>query len=247
MVDALGQRAKIGVVVPSTNTIVQPDFDALRPDGVTNHVARIMIPNMAIQNDDDFLELMKKVEGELYAAVDRVMTAAPDYLVIGISSTIFWDGYDASEKRRQALEDHTGIPTSGGSFALAAALEAYGVKKVAAFSPYQPIADAQVTKFLTDRGFEVVRFKGLRCADPHAIAAVSEDELRRLLIEIDGDDVEAIVQVGTNLSMARLAAEAERWLGKPVIAINPATYWHTLRRLGIRDRIAGHSPLLTEH
>jgi len=247
MVDALGRRAKIGVVVPSTNTVVQPDFDTLRPEGVTNHVSRIMIPNMPIRSDEDFVALMKAVEGELYAAVDRIMTAAPDYLVIGISSTIFWDGYDASEARRQALEDHAGIPTSGGSFALAAALEAHGVRKVAVLSPYQPIADAQVTKFLTDRGFEVVRFKGLRCADPIAIAAVGEDVLRRHLIEIDGDDVEAIVQVGTNLSMARLAVEAARWLGKPVLAINPATYWHTLRSLGIRDRIAGHGPLLGEH
>ncbi len=47
-------------------------------------------------------------------------------------------------------------------------------------------------------------------------------------------------------ALGQRAVEAERWLAKPVIAINPATYWHTLRRLGIRDRIAGHGPLL-EH
>ncbi len=48
-----------------------------------------------------------------------------------------------------------------------------------------------------------------------------------------------IVQVGTNLSILRLAAAAEMWLGKPVIAINTATYWHALRQNKISDKIAG--------
>jgi len=54
------------------------------------------------------------------------------------------------------------------------------------------------------------------------------------------------VQVGTNLSMVRLAAAAELWLGKPVIAINTATYWHALRQNQIADKIAGLGRLLEE-
>ena len=46
--------------------------------------------------------------------------------------------------------------------------------------------------------------------------------------------------------MARLAAQAEVWLGKPVIAINTATYWYALRRNGIRDKVAGFGRLLAE-
>ena len=66
------------------------------------------------------------------------------------------------------------------------------------------------------------------------------------LRQLDGDDVDAIVQVGTNLCMSRLAGEAERWLGKPVIAINTATYWHALRTNGINDKIQGFGCLLSE-
>src|SRR6185295_18214308 len=51
MGDALGYRAKFAVLAPSTNTIVQPEFDAMRPRGVTNHFGRIHIPNTAIKND----------------------------------------------------------------------------------------------------------------------------------------------------------------------------------------------------
>ncbi len=58
--------------------------------------------------------------------------------------------------------------------------------------------------------------------------------------------MDAIVQVGTNLSMVRLAAAAEMWLGKPVIAINTATYWHALRANGITDRMEGFGRLLAE-
>lgn len=61
-----------------------------------------------------------------------------------------------------------------------------------------------------------------------------------------GRDVDAILQVGPNLSMVRLAAAAELWLGKPVVAINTATYWHALRANGIMDKIAGFGRLLEE-
>ena len=74
MPDARGWRGKIAVVAPSTNTIVQPDFDDLRPHGVTNHFGRIAIPNMPLRNDDDFKALMDAIGAELYAAVDRCMT-----------------------------------------------------------------------------------------------------------------------------------------------------------------------------
>ena len=39
MTDALGWRMKFGVIAPSTNTVVQPEFDMMRPRGVTNHFA----------------------------------------------------------------------------------------------------------------------------------------------------------------------------------------------------------------
>ena len=54
-------------------------------------------------------------------------------------------------------------------------------------------------------------------------------------------------QCGTNLSMVSLADEAERWLHKPVIAINAATWWMALRDNGITDQIRGAGSLLREH
>ena len=73
-----------------------------------------------------------------------------------------------------------------------------------------------------------------------------EEELRQALIEVDGEDVDALVQAGTNLSMVGLADEAERWLGKPVIAINAATWWMALRENGIEEKVYGAGRLLRE-
>jgi maleate isomerase len=110
-----------------------------------------------------------------------------------------------------------------------------------------PVADGQVRRFFTDCGFEVVRLKGLRCDSPVTIAHVSERTLRDAILEVDGPDVDAIVQVGTNLIMARLAGIAEFWLDKPVIAINTATYWHALRENGIDDQRDGFGSLMLRH
>jgi maleate isomerase len=248
MVDALGWRLKLGVIAPSTNTVVQPEFDAMRPPGVTNHFSRIHIPNEPLLSDDDFTLLIERVRREIMAAIDRVMTCEPDHLVMGMSSETFWDGLDGSERLKERVEARAGVKVTMGSDAAREALRCYGdLKRIAVVTPYLAVADAQVRRFFVDCGFEVVRLDGLKCASPVLIAHVSEAELRDAMRRVDGADVEAIVQVGTNLAMARLAAAAELWLEKPVIAINTATYRSALRANGIDDRIAGFGSLLARH
>jgi maleate isomerase len=248
MTDALGWRMKFGVIAPSTNTVVQPEYDMMRPRGVTNHFARIHIPNDPLRGDTDFETLIDRVRGELLAAVDRVMTCEPDHLIMGMSSETFWDGLDGSERLRERIEAHAGIAVTMGSEASRRALERYGdIKRIGVVTPYMPVADQQVRRFFTDCGFEVVRLVGLKCASPVLIAHVGEQELRDAVLAVNGPEVEAIVQVGTNLAMAQLATAAELWLDKPVLAINTATYWWALRRNGITDPIDGFGPLLRNH
>ena len=126
-------------------------------------------------------------------------------------------------------------------------MKLFGAKKIAVVTPYTPIGDANVRKFFTELGFEVGRIKGLCCPSAVSIAHVSEQTLREAILEVDGPDVDAIVQCGTNLCMTELADEAERWLGKPVIAINAATWWMALRENGIDDQLQGYGSLLREH
>ena len=79
------------------------------------------------------------------------------------------------------------------------------------------------------------------------IARVGDERLREVVAELDGPDVEAIVQVGTNLSFVGPAETAGTELGKPVVAINSATLWHALREHGMADQVSGAGSLLREH
>jgi maleate isomerase len=245
--DALASRLKIGVIGPSTNTIVQPDFDAMRPAGVTNHYSRIIVENASAVSNASFAEGTRKIADNVLDAVRSVMSCAPDYLSMGMSAVTFQGGAKGAEAFRKTVEDASGLQLSTGSLSLIEAFKAYGgIKRVAFLSPYFPVANAQVKGFLEDHGLEVVRDICFRCPSWTAIAHVREDYIRDRLHELNGPDVDALIQVGTNLSMVRLAAAAELWLGKPVIAINTATYWNALRGAGITDQMQGFGRLLAE-
>src|SRR5262245_17751370 len=89
----------------------------------------------------------------------------------------------------------------------------------------------QVRRFFRDCGFEVVRLKGFKCASPVLIAHVPERELRDAILEVNGPDVDAVIQVGTNLAMARLAGIAEFWLDKLVLRSADVTPCFAIRTI----------------
>jgi maleate isomerase len=245
--DILGWRRLFGVMGPSTNTVVQPDFDRLRPAGVTNHYARIFTPDADAISNETFRAGIGLIGANTIDAVRSVMTCAPDYLIMGMSAVTFFDGAAGANRFIAQVKDVSGLDVSVGSHACAAALSAFGgIRRLAVLSPYWPVMNEEVARYFADMGFTVVRDVALQCRSWTGIAQVSPQQCVAALKQLDGDDVDAIVQVGTNLSMLRLAAMAELWLGKPVIAINAATYWHALRANGITDRIEGCGRLFEE-
>ncbi len=247
MGDVQGYRKLLGVIAPSTNTVVQPDMERMRPVGVTNHTSRIFVQDPVALSNEDFLVGTQAISDATLDAVRSVMTCRPDYLVLGMSAVTFYGGVEGNRAWKANVEAVAGVGASTGAESVAAALKAYGgVKTVSFVSPYYPVANAEVRRFLEESGFTVKRDAALECKRWTDIAKVTPETLRSVIHDLDGDDVDAIVQVGTNLSMVDLAAEYEAKLSKPVIAINTATYWHGLRACGIEDRIAGLGRLLAE-
>ncbi len=247
-VDALGYRKKFGVIIPSTNTIVETDFHKMFVPGVTPNVSRIHIRDQDLSSDAKFEELLLQIRDEIGYAIERVLTCEPDAMVMGMSAETFWNGLEGNREFTQRIEELSqGLSVATGAEACEKALNCFGAKRIGVVTPYQPIGDKNVVRFFNDIGFEVVKIKGLKCPTAVAIAHVTEDELRDSLIEVNSDDVDAIVQCGTNLSMVSLAEEAERWFRKPVIAINAATWWLALRNNGIKDKVYGCGRLLHEH
>ncbi|KAA1420492.1 arylmalonate decarboxylase [Mumia zhuanghuii] len=248
MTDRLGYRRKFGVIAPSTNTIVQPEFDMMRVPGVTSHYGRILIRDGRIADDEGMQNLLVQIRAAMADCVEGIMTMEPDYMVMGMSAETFWDGVEGNRQFVQQIKDLSGgLGVATGAEACERALQLFGAKKIGIVTPYTPIGDENVRKFFTELGFEVGKIKGFSCESAVAIAHVSEQQLREAIIEVDGPDVDAIVQCGTNLCMTELADEAERWLGKPVIAINAATWWMALRENGIEEKIYGFGSLLRDH
>ena len=250
MVDTLGYRMKFGVIAPSTNTSVEPEFAWMQPDGVTNHFSRIETPDMAVTDDESFGELVRIISENTLAAIDSVKTCDPGYVVMGMSAETFWDGTGRADRLQKEFEERAGTGVSMGSQACQAALKAYSeekpIKTIACLTPYMPLGDSMVKTFFSELGYDVLKVIGLKSASPMLIAHESEDKMRKAIMELNELNPDAIVQCGTNLACVRVAAEAEKWLNKPVIAINAATYWHALRANNINDKMQGFGRLLSD-
>jgi maleate isomerase len=245
--DALGYRHKFAVIIPSTNTIVEPDFYSMSVAGVTPHVSRIHIRDQNLSSDAAFENLLEQIRVEIAFAIERVLTCEPDYMVMGMSAETFWDGLEGNREFTQRIKDLSGLDVATGAEACENALNCFGAKKIAVITPYQSVGDKNVVRFFNDIGFEVTKIKGLKCPTAVSIAHVSGAELLDAILEVDSPDVDAIVQCGTNLSMIKLADEVEYRLKKPVIAINAATWWLALRKNNIDEKLFGCGRLLREH
>lgn len=243
----VGPRGRFAVIVPSTNTVVEHDLAAIRPEGCTFHAGRMYIADPSLGDDADFTALLGQIRESIRIAVRDALTCQPDHMLMGMSAETFWGGVAGNVAFEDRIREQTGLAVSTGATSCRLALEAFGARRIAVFSPYQPVADQQVGTYFAEAGFDVAAVTGLRCATATSISEVPADVLDEVVRGLDGDDVDAIVQVGTNLSFVAQASRLEATLGKPVIAINAATLWHGLRAVGIEDRISGHGRLLAEH
>ena len=242
--DQLGYRGRIALVVPSTNTTCQPESERLRPRGVTNHVGRVSIKERPLTSEQAFMEHVQAMRDGMRTAIDQVITCQPTHVIMGVALEAFWGGVAAADALQAELAERAGVGVSMGSSATVAALRCLGAQRIAVLTPHQPRGDEQVRRYFEEAGFTIPRLTGLKCASPVLIAHTTRQQVIDALRGLDGDDIDAIVQVGTNLAAIETCAQAEAWLGKPVLAINAITYWDALRRSGIEDRIHGCGSIL---
>lgn len=251
MTDALGWRLKLGVVTPSVNTVVQPEYDDMRPRGVTNHIARIHIPDWVVNNDEDFDGLVRDIDRNVDDAVGSVLTCDPACVVLGVSIEAVYGDPKAGEAIRDRLRAKFGedLQLIHAGDAIPSALRAVGVEDgpISLITPYQPSSEPHLRSFVESRGYELHTAVHLRSPTAVQIAHTSGETLRRELKRLAADRPRAIVQFGANMSMGRIAAEAEQWLELPVISVNTATYWYALRSNGIDDQAEGFGQLLAHH
>ena len=246
MTDTLGWRKKFAVLIPSTNTIVEPQYHMMSVPGVTVHTGRVYVSNPDTSSGAAFRSMLDQLKTDMEPAITRVASAEPDYFVMGMATDALEDGVEGNRQIIELIKDRTGLDTAMSAQAVQRALNLYNAKKIGVLTPYNEATNKSVIQFFDDLGFEVVSIKALNFPNAIAFAHEPEKNVRSALAEVNSGKIEAIVQSGTNLNTVRFADEAERWLGKPVITYNAATWWMALRDNGIEDKLYGFGRLVRE-
>ena len=243
--DTLGHRCVMGVVAPATNTAVQAEMDALRIDGVINAHARIANPEQRVAADADTLAVRTAMVSGLMDAVDTLAPCRPDHVILGVMVENFVGGSAAGATLIRDVGTRLGCGVTDYSSAILAALEAIFGRpaRIGLLTPFMPVGDAAARRLFEEAGHAVVRLVGLRAPSPASIGRMPLERLRSAVAELNGLEVEVIIQVGTGLPFAALARAAEDELDKPVLASNPVSYWRALRACGITDAMPGEGRL----
>mgnify|MGYP006444241985 FL=1 len=179
-----------------------------------------------------------------------ILTAEMDYIMMGMSAETFWGGLEGNAEFESRLRDVMGpdMGLTSGANAVQDALNSFGVKNISVVSPYQEVGDVQVLRFFEESGFNVINNIGLRCDTATSISHTPQKDVIQCVVnDLDGDNVDAIVQVGTNMSNSDLFPTLEKQLQKPCIPINVATIWHSYRALGIDDKFIGKGWLMERY
>ena len=235
-----GWIAKIGLIVPSTNTVNEAEWARMLPPGISVHTARVLLMGKASR------ESFEAMAGLVEKAARELATAEVDLIAYGCTSGSF---LCPSDEIRGTISKIAACPAVTTSDAVVAALRALGATRIALATPYLDIVTREEVDFLGREGFEVLAWHGLRLGKTQAkrrsINRVPADVTLRLARFVDRrPEADAIFLSCTALPTIAVVAALEEELGKPVVTSNQATLWHSLRSLGIGARIAGFGALL---
>jgi maleate isomerase len=234
-----GWRARIGLIVPSSNTTMEPEFSKIMPEGVSVHTARLKLVNV------DAESLRKMAERSVEAAED-LATAEVDLIVYGCTTGSLLEGSRWEEELRLRIEKATGITVITTAQAVVKSLKALGARKVSVATPYIEELNEREKRFLEENGFKVIKIKGLGIVKNTEIGKQPPWVAYRLALEVARDsDADVLFISCTNFRTLEVINYLEETLQIPVISSNTSTAWLALRTLGIRDSI-NYGKLLRE-
>jgi maleate isomerase len=230
---------RIGLLVPSSNTTVEPEFYRALPRSVTLHTARLFLTRIA---PDAILGMVKDMETQ----AKLLASADVDVIVLGATAPSFLNGLGYDRQLIAQLEAATGKRATTTSTALVEAIGAIGAKRVVLASAYDEKVNGIAKVFLEASGLEVAGMDGLSLVDNLVVGRLSSDTAYDLAMKVDRPDVDAIVLSCTNWQTMDAIERIERDAGKPVISTTQATIWAALRAIGHTESIEGYGRLLRE-
>jgi arylmalonate decarboxylase len=232
-----GFRAKIGLVIPSNNTVIEPELWSMRPAGVTLHGNRILSRGSTPEGIVEMEKSTARAVGELRAGQMSV-------IVYACLATSLVKGLDWTRKVARQITSDTGCPATTAATATFEALQALGARRVAIATPYPDRIQALVPAFVAACGLELVSTGNLTVQNSLDLWKVPGEQVHALARRVDVPEAEALCIVATDLPTIGEIAALERALDKPVVTTNQAILWKALELAGIADRIEGYGILL---
>jgi maleate isomerase len=227
---------KLGLIVPSWNTVME--YEIQRMGGATMSVHSARIPHTA-----DTEEKLLWLGTQAPAAAQLLAHAKVDVICYGCAAGGFLKGPVADRQLGEDISRTLGIPVAVSSAALAAALRALGVARVSLASPYQPWLNDRLRDYLEAAGFAVQAMQGL---GTEAHAGITLERVIALAREVDRPEAQAIFISCSNFRTLEIIEPLEDELGKPVVTSNQVSMWEMLRLMGDRRAVPGAGRLFRE-
>ena len=235
-------RTRIGVMVPSTNTTFEADFQLVAPRDVTIHGQRLWLTD-----EDEGAGSMDRMNFEIETAARYLATAKVDGVVYGCTTGGFYKGPGWDEEMVTLIERTAGVPAVATSPSVIEALRLLGAKRISIASPYPRWNNEKLRAYMEAQGFEVLNLE----ADPRAAQAGNQgindqdpEEIVEFAARTCHPEAEALFCSCTAWRALEAVEELERRTGRPVVTSNQATIWATFRKLGVDRQIDGYGRLL---
>ena len=226
-------RKRIGLIVPSTNTTVEPDFRMAAPRDVTFHSHRMWM------DEDTTTDIVDRMNADVEQAARYLATASVDLIVYACTGGSFYKGRGYDRELLASIEAAAGVPAEATAPAAADALAQLGVRTISVTSPYGDWRDERLKEYYTECGFDVLNVDG----EPVASAAGNSgicDQPPESVLEFSAGacrpEAEALFCSCTAWRSMEVAAELEQRLSRPVVTSNQATVWAAFKRLDIEPR-----------
>ncbi len=255
--DVRSFKRKFGLLIPATNTSMEHElwsiiFKNQGPsglEGVGLHTASVLTPKPQLNTEAYLLEYKNQFLGGLRTAVDGALLAEPQYLIMGMSLEHILGGIKEIRAPMVDIEAYSGLSWATWHDAIQAALDKYGAKRIGIMTPFDKKGNEFATQMFEELGFEVVSSVGFSCAHAVHIAHVPDWAKEKAILELlakDENQLDAVVQCGTNMSLIDVSEKLEPVVGIPILGINAVTFWYALRENGFEAALVGAGRLLRE-
>lgn len=232
-------RGRIGLIAPSTNTTLEPEFARMTPDGIGVYVSRVYQAGRQEQSS------YERMAADIGTASTLLATSEVDVIAFGCTSCTYFVSPDAVKATMRKMAGCLPILTAD---AVLDALRALKVKRIAVIGPRTEFVTEREVQFLADAGFDIAasRCLGLGATEEErrSIGRVPPEVAFRLAMSVNRPDVEAVFVSCTQLPTLGIIEPLEQALGKPVITSNQATFWRCLRAVNFTGPITGFGRLL---